>query len=71
MEDLFSWNGGGHRLTLELPNSYTVDDGLNVTVFTDDVGSQSAAKAQVPGELYIYIYIDIDIYIEIYRYIDI
>ena len=38
-------------MTLDMPNSYTVDDGLNVAIHTDMLGSNSQAKAQVTGEI--------------------
>ena len=54
LENLMVWGGQGHRLVLDLPNSYRVDDGLDVHVHTDVQGSASQAKAQVAGNKFIH-----------------
>ena len=54
LEDLLVWGGRGHRLALDMPNSYMVDDGLNVAIHTDMAGSVSQVKAQVTGHKFIH-----------------
>ena len=54
LKNLLVWGGRGHRLTLDLPNSYNVDDGLAVAVHTDLPSSKSQAKAQVAGKKFVH-----------------